>query len=372
MADRNLELIGSIYEAIGNDDAVPHVMSNIAAHLGATFAFWYVVLRGASGDAIKSPFLFDGSFGVGADTLREFREEMWRYDYALCAASVADRTTETHELISAVELARSDYAHWIRTSAGGDRRIGRSTDLGGGVVAGWAFHMPPGLRRRARERSDFDMLAPHVRNLFRLTSQFGKMRSQLEGLEQAINGQQQAVMLLTDDATVCWASDAMEHLCSRNDGVAISNGKMSFARPMDKQAFDSIVRQALNPDESMPPDARQLVLRRPDSVFPYVLEIAPAPACFRQGVHSRATLIVTVHDPDRSIEARPEIWRKMFGLTRTEACVAMLTMRGLTDECIAAQFGIGVGTVRTHQKQLLAKTETRSKAEVGHLLTRII
>ena len=158
--DGNLALIGSIYDAIGEEDAVPHVMSTISAHLGAEIAFWYVVRRGANGDALRSPFLFDGSFNVGATTLREFREEMWRQDYALGAASVTDRTTETHELISPEELAHSDYAHWIKNSAGVDRRIGRSTDLGAGVVAGWAFHMPPGLRRRSSERADFDMLAP--------------------------------------------------------------------------------------------------------------------------------------------------------------------------------------------------------------------
>jgi DNA-binding CsgD family transcriptional regulator len=49
----------------------------------------------------------------------------------------------------------------------------------------------------------------------------------------------------------------------------------------------------------------------------------------------------------------------------------MLTMRGLSDATISERLGIGIGTVRSHQKQLLAKTETRSKAEVAHLLTRI-
>ena len=58
-------------------------------------------------------------------------------------------------------------------------------------------------------------------------------------------------------------------------------------------------------------------------------------------------------------------------LTCAEARVAMLTMRGLSDAMIADELGIGIGTVRTHQKQLLAKTETRSKAEAAHLLTRI-
>jgi len=370
MTDLNL-LIGSIYEAIGEEDAVPSVMSRLSAYLGATLAFWYVVRRGASGDAVRSPFLFNGAFGCHAETLREFREEMWRHDYALQAASVTDRTTETHELISKAELAHNDYAHWIRSSAGVDRRIGRSTDLGDGVVAGWAFHMPCGLPRRARERDDFDILAPHLRNLFRLTSQFGEVRAQRDGLEQIINEQQQAVMLLTADGVLCWASDAARRLTSRNDGIAFVKNKLSFTRCAEKHAFDSLLQSVLDPNRSSPAVAGQLVVTRCNSAFPYVLETAPAPAHFRQGLHSRGAVIVTVHDPDSATDARPEMWREMFNLTRMEASVAALTMRGLSDDTIAGQLGIGVGTVRSHQKQLLAKTETRSKAEAAHLLTRV-
>jgi DNA-binding CsgD family transcriptional regulator len=370
MTDRSHALIGSIYEAIGEDDAVPYVMSNISAHLGASLAFWYVVQRGASGDAVRSPFLFDGGIGMSATTLREFREEMWRHDYALRAASVTDRTTETHELISPTELARNDYAHWIKNSAGVDRRIGRSTNLGDGVVAGWAFHMAPGVRRRARERAEFDILAPHVRNLFRLTSQFGAIRAEREGLERVVNDQQHAVLLLGADGRICWASEAAYRLCSRNDGIGCSKDKVILARPADKQAFDRLLQRALNPDPGAA-DIRQLVIARRSGAFPYVVEIARAPAHFRRGVPGRAALIMTVHDPERSADARPEIWRKMFGLTCAEARVAMLTMRGLPDSTIAAELGIGIGTVRTHQKQLLAKTETKSKAEAAHLLTRI-
>jgi len=371
MTDRGLELIGSIYEAIGEEDAVPYVMSNISAHLGAGIAFWYVVRRGASGDAVRTPFLFDGSFNVGANTLREFREEMWRHDYALSAASITDRTTETHELISPTDFERNDFVRWIKSSAGVDRRIGRSTELGEGVVAGWAFHMPPGLRRSSGERAAFDILAPHVRNMFRLTSQFAESRAQREGLEQVVNQQQHAVVLLTADGRICWASDAAYRLCSRNDGIGWSKGKVTFARSADKQAFDRLMDRAVNLDASPEPDVSQMIVARPSAGFPYVIEVSPAPPHFRRGIHGQAALIMTVHDPDRAADARPEIWRKMFGLTAAEARVAILTMRGLSDSTIAEQLGIGVGTVRTHQKQLLAKTETRSKAEVAHLLTRI-
>jgi DNA-binding CsgD family transcriptional regulator len=321
---------------------------------------------------VALPFLFDGSFAVGEKTLREFRDEMWRYDYALRAASVTDRTTETHELISYAELNHSDYAHWIKSSAGVDRRIGRSTDLGGGVVAGWALHMPTGLRRSPRERIEFDILAPHVRNLFRLTSQFEELRSQLDALEQVIDRQQHAVVLLAPDGKICWASEAAHRLSARNDGIGCGGDQVIFARSAEKKAFDALLHDALNPGVSVSPGTvGQLVVTRPCGDFPYVVEVSPAPALFRRRVHSRAAIIMTVRDPDRIVDPRPQIWRDMFGLTGMEARVAMLTMRGLSDATIAEQLGISVGTVRTHQKQLLAKTETRSKAEVAHLLTRL-
>lgn len=366
-----LALIGSIYDAIGEDGAVSHVMANLSAHLGAKVAFWYVVQKGASGEAARSPFLFDGAYGVGADTLHEFREEMWRRDYALRAASVTDRTTETHELISAAELARNDFAQWIRTSAGVDRRIGRSTDLGDGVVAGWAFHMPAGLGRKSRERVEFDMLAPHVRNFFRLTSQFGEVHGRQKDLEQLINGQQRVIFLMAADGSVCWASDAAKRLSCQTDGIGCSAGVMNFARAKERQAFGALLRRFLTPQGLSETGPAQMIVERPHDAFPYVLEMSLAPTEFRTRIQNRAALIVTVHDPHHASVGRPEIWRAMFNLTRTEARVAMLTMRGLPDGMIANELGIGVGTVRTHQKHLLAKTETRSKAEAAHLLTRI-
>lgn len=371
MSARNQKLISSIYEAIGEDGAVPHVMGEFSRHIGASVAFWYVIRKGASGDARISPFLFDGALGVTSQTLNEFRDEMWRHDYALRAASVADRTTETHELISKAELATNDYAQWIERSAGVNRRIGRSTELGGGVVAGWALHMAPGVKRKERERRDFDLLAPHIRTLFRLTSKFGDLALQREGLAHIIDAQGVAVILLAADRRICWASQAAENILKRDDGLGAKDGRVMFTKPDELREYETVTQRLLGADPVGGEAEGHLLVTRPFGAVPYVVEIAPAPAHFRRQVHGSAAVILTIHDPDGRTDPRPEIWRKMFGLTPMEARVAMLTMRGLTDGAIAEQLGIGIGTVRSHQKQLLAKTETNSKAEVAHLLTRL-
>lgn len=369
---QRLALIGSIYEAIGEEGALPQVMSSLCAYLGATVAFWYVVRKGATGRAARSPFLFDGVFGASAQTLHEFRDEMWRHDYALRATSLTNRTTETHELISEAELARNDYAHWLRTSAGVERRIGRSADIDAGVVAGWALHMPIGLRRSVEERTEFDLLAPHVANLFRLTSLFGDVTSRRATLEQVIDSYGHAALLLAADGRICWASAASERLLNSKDGMSWSKNRLTFAAQDAKQSFEELLLRAASHDRRASMEViDRIKVPRPSGRFPYVLELSPAPEQFCSHLHGESAFLLTIQDPDALIDARPERWSEMFGLTRMESRVAMLTMRGLPDATIAEQMDIAVGTVRSHQKELLAKTRTNSKAEVAHLLTRL-
>jgi DNA-binding CsgD family transcriptional regulator len=64
--------------------------------------------------------------------------------------------------------------------------------------------------------------------------------------------------------------------------------------------------------------------------------------------------------------------RELFGLTRTEASVAAALGRGASLENIAANMGIGLATVRSHLKRILAKTGTHRQAETAALLARSV
>ena len=64
--------------------------------------------------------------------------------------------------------------------------------------------------------------------------------------------------------------------------------------------------------------------------------------------------------------------RELFGLTRTEGVVAAALGRGASLEDIAVNMGIGLSTVRSHLKRILAKTGTHRQAEAAALLARSI
>jgi len=58
----------------------------------------------------------------------------------------------------------------------------------------------------------------------------------------------------------------------------------------------------------------------------------------------------------------------LFGLTRAESAVAAALGRGAAPDEIAADLGIGLATVRSHLKRILAKTGTHRQAEAVALL----
>jgi hypothetical protein len=123
--------------------------------------------------------------------------------------------------------------------------------------------------------------------------------------------------------------------------MSIVARKILFDRSTETRSFESLLQRALNPDPSKDKGHARMVVPRASGGFPYVVELSAAPARFQARVHSRAAVIMTVHDPDGAVDGRPDVWREMFNLTPAEARVAMLTMRGMSDEAIARELQIG-------------------------------
>jgi DNA-binding CsgD family transcriptional regulator len=62
----------------------------------------------------------------------------------------------------------------------------------------------------------------------------------------------------------------------------------------------------------------------------------------------------------------------LFGLTATEAKVAAAITEGQSPENIAHHMEIGIGTVRSHLRQVLVKTGTHRQNELAALITRSV
>jgi DNA-binding CsgD family transcriptional regulator len=81
--------------------------------------------------------------------------------------------------------------------------------------------------------------------------------------------------------------------------------------------------------------------------------------------------IVLVHVHSLQPELPPaDVLRSRFGLTKKEACVALLIAEDRTNDQIAAHLSISPHTARHHTERVLAKLDVRSRTKVRNALVK--
>lgn len=147
--------------------------------------------------------------------------------------------------------------------------------------------------------------------------------------------------------------------------LVLRAGRVRGVHSEDDQRLQELVARATAPTT---PEAGAMRLTGSDDLA--IVDVSPAVGPNRlQGDDPAA--IMLLHRPRRPTAGMAARWQAIFGFTPTEAAVAELLRQGQLDAEIAQAFGVRLSTVRTHVRMILAKTETRSKAELAHLLTRI-
>jgi DNA-binding CsgD family transcriptional regulator len=98
------------------------------------------------------------------------------------------------------------------------------------------------------------------------------------------------------------------------------------------------------------------------------LELLVVPIGMRRWMTSGPEVAVFVRDPERRVDAAPDMLRRLYGLTPAEAKLAASLMEGATLESAAEQFAISAQTVRSQLKQVFLKTRTNRQSELVRLL----
>lgn len=85
--------------------------------------------------------------------------------------------------------------------------------------------------------------------------------------------------------------------------------------------------------------------------------------------HGRTVIILV--DLGEYPEASPSVLNRMFGLTPTEAALALRIGAGATPADVAREKGVSLATVRAQLASVFAKTQTRRQSELMALLARV-
>ncbi len=359
-------LVAHLYDAAMDPALWPGTASRIAQALGSTST---VVKLHGDGSQVKllectDNLIVSGRNQAWADDWH--RRDLWVERSVACGMS---RIITDEDLVTREEQARSGfYQEWL-PHLDIHHMLGAVFPTSEGAIGVLGIHRPRAAGAyTAQERRQAAWVLPHLQRALQLGQRFAALSHQQAVALQALDRFDTGVLVLDERCRIIQASATAHTLLRENPELTVQQGCLSPRPPALRHQLLALVHAASQTAHGKPhPPGKGLLVPRRQRM-PLVLEVAPL-RTGRLTIHTeRPAVLVFMRDPETPLAV--ERLRELFGLTHTEARVAAALGQGQSIESIATAMGIGLATVRTHVKRILAKTATHRQAQAVALLAR--
>ena len=360
--------IQSIYDAAIDPEGWDRALHGIAE----------VIAAEAPGIALQAPLPGDPGRGVLFDLdpafVASWPEYHLRFEAAtrLYDAVPLGGVATFDRLPMRGRIRRTEFwDEWMRPQGLGDCMLSvawREGDSKGG--AGW-------MRRRtqgefgAEEVAFVERLMPHFQQAVRIDRRIAGLESERAMAREIVAAFAAGVILVSPGGRVVEINTAAERILRANDGISKDReGFLRAARAEPTQRLRELIARAAATGAGNGEDAGgALVLPRPSARRPLQVLVAPVgrDSASRWST-ARPAAVVFVSDPEREPALPESRVRRLLGLTRMEARVAIALARGATSNEIAERIGVQPNTVHWHLKQIYSKTGARRQAELVRLV----
>jgi DNA-binding CsgD family transcriptional regulator len=220
-----------------------------------------------------------------------------------------------------------------------------------------------------------NMMAPYLRRAIKINLKLKSAQAHAAGLAAALDGMAGAALLVSQTARLLFANRRAEGLLAQADGLAERDGALVASRPGDTRALHRMIGGAGRASQGhLPHGPDALALARPSGRPALSVLVAPVGEMRAElSLQDKPAALLVVTDPQDSAGPTAQAVERLgtlFGLTPTEARVAVRIALGMSGPKAAAQLGIGPGTVHAHLKSVFAKTGVRRQSGLARLLTR--
>lgn len=215
-------------------------------------------------------------------------------------------------------------------------------------------------------------LLPHLKCALRLHARIDALEGDRQLLAGTLNRLQLGLISLAADGRVLELNGEARRILDEQDGLRLCRNALGLDSGPDSRALQKLLLQARS-EGAQQPAAATLSVTRP-SGRRLICTVCRTAARHFGPRGMPASVIVFLRDPE-SWRARPSlrIMRRLFGLSRMQARLALLLSEGLTVEQAAQRLGICRNTARCHLTGIFDKTGARSQsALIRRLLTNVL
>lgn len=229
---------------------------------------------------------------------------------------------------------------------------------------------------------DFDLMLATLDARLR---QVGRMRhkvaKEIDELRQAMSGlhqqaSQQAfqaatraldlvapgMVLLDENGSVLFANRAAQQLADTTPGLSLE-ARLATSSPGDRQSLRHTLRMSLAASRDGEERVDCLRLSRPGKRRDLLVLVCSLSRDTAQPGKEPVT-VVMLSDPEKRAHVSRQVLARLFGLTPTEARIALALTEGQRSDEIAERMAVSPTTVAFHLRNLFQKTDTHRQADL--------
>lgn len=240
---------------------------------------------------------------------------------------------------------------------------------------------------RHEQVQQIEELVEHLLAAFQLQHKMEAQSINSMFFEQASNSAQTAWLMVDSDGNHLQSTEQAKHIFSQHDGISLKNNRLHItsvaAEKAIYQQLCSLCRKKPS-DSTKPAPAKgnklptanrnepvQIRIPRPSGASDYIANIYPAIIRDSLLYASKSYVFISLVDLHQKVILQNQSLEQLFGLTPSEAVVAVAISNGQSLEAIAQQRGVSLGTVRNQLKAIFHKTQTDKQSHLVSLLNKL-
>lgn len=219
------------------------------------------------------------------------------------------------------------------------------------------------------EKSYVEMIVPHLSRSMRACDFEHNSRQEIQVLNRIVDNLALGIVILDESGDVIRTNECAENLLKSGKGVRLVRGRLQCEGQMDERRLNGAIKTALGRRaEGGPGVSNAVIAFKPEGgewLSILVRQIAPSPLA--TGPKAPA-LALFIRSPRRDYDVPNKVVKELFGLTATEAVLALEMANGYTMDEASESMGIRRNTARTHLRSIFAKVGVRRQTALMRVI----
>lgn len=359
------KIIGRIYEAALDPEQWGSVLGEVCRALDGVAFQMYAI------DIESRDVVYHLDHNLPQQYVEEYRDYYTRLsernDVLLRNRDLAVIYDYMH--FSDTEIDRSEMYHW-RAGFGIRYFIGGSLLRTESTLAMAALHRS--RRQGHADERDIEVyraIRPHLGQALTIQDKLAGLEYERRGAWQVIERMAFGVVVISRDRHVLHCNREARRIIAERDGFSHEDGGLAALRPIDAAALQRLISGAIATALGQGHEGGGFMpVAKGSSPRPYAVMVAPIVQQASLFALDRAAVVVFLSDPDRTPETPVQLLRRVHGLTRREASLALAMGAGASLAGAADKLRIAKTTARSHLASIFAKTGIHRQADLVRLI----